>query len=312
MKIYGAGLAGLLAANAFPTAEIFEAGPEGSTTHKALLRFRSSAVGDAVGIDFKKVRVHKGIYYGGKFVEPNIKLANLYSQKVIGRLADRSIWNLDPVDRYIAPEDFIEQMVNRVKNRLYYSSPIESLDSNAEPVISTIPMPVMARLYLDSLSHSAKQDFVYSLQKFQSAPINVDRFRVQNADVYQTIYFPDPDLAVYRASITGDLMIVESVAYGPGEFYADIQPEELEKAFGLRINTLDRIESNTQRFGKIAPIDDNWRKKFIFDLTTEKNIYSLGRFSVFKNILLDDVLKDISVIKKLMNGSDYGRKITSS
>ena len=55
--IVGAGLAGLIAGSIFPRAQLFEAGDESQSIHKAVLRFRTSAVGDATGVEFKKVNV---------------------------------------------------------------------------------------------------------------------------------------------------------------------------------------------------------------------------------------------------------------
>ena len=60
-------------------------------------------------------------------------------------------------------------------------------------------------------------------------------------------------------------------------------------------------------FGKIAKIDDAWRKQFIFEMSSKHNICSLGRFGTWRNLLLDDVLQDISVLKKLMNTTTYDR-----
>lgn len=301
--IYGAGLAGLLAGNMLQTAKIIEAGPEGMAQHKAVLRFRSSAVGDAVGIDFRRVRVHKGIWVDGQFVQPNIQLANLYSQKVIGKLADRSIWNLEPCDRYIAPEDFIAQLAERCKGRIEWNHPVTAaeIEKETDNIISTMPMSVMVKLIteLDPTSPPST-----SVPEFKHEPITVRRWRIPNADTFQTIYFPSPDTKLYRASITGDLLIAEYV----GEEIDDNRDcrwgGPLIKAFGLS-NVPEEIETTKQRFGKIAKIDDAWRKQFIFRLSQHYNIFSLGRFGTWRNILMDDVLKDVSVIKKLMNTSTY-------
>ncbi len=143
MKIIGAGLAGLLAANVFQRAKVFEAGPEDQVNHKAVLRFRTDAVGAACGIEFRKVRVHKGLWVNGSFRSPSIQLANLYSQKVVGRLADRSVWHLDPVDRFIAPEDLVAQMAERCGNRIEWGCQVEEVGNEKEPTISTIPMIVV-------------------------------------------------------------------------------------------------------------------------------------------------------------------------
>ena len=294
MKIYGAGLAGLLAGCQFQTARIYEANSESSVNHKAVLRFRTPAVGDAVGIDFRQVRVHKGIWDAGKYVQPSILLANQYSNKVVGRLADRSIWNLDPVDRFIAPENLIGQLAERCFGRIKFNHRVtkeEFLDCS-EAAISTMPMRIAAQLSGHTTAVEADKIFSY-------APITVRRWRIPGADVFQTVYFPNPTTTLYRASITGDLLIAEYAGEEDGY--------PLLKAFGLRSNDIEPIERVKQVYGKISPIDNNWRKKVIFDLSTQNNIFSLGRFATWRNILLDDVIQDISVIKKLLNTTTYDR-----
>lgn len=303
--IYGAGLAGLLAGSMLQTAKIVESGPEGMAQHKAVLRFRSSAVGDAVGIDFRRVRVNKGIWLDGKFVEPNIQLANLYSQKVIGKLADRSIWNLDPCDRFIAPEDFISQLAARCRGRIEWNHPVtaDEIERETKKIVSTMPMPIMVKLITELDPTRPPSD---PIPEFKHEPITVRRWRIHGADVFQTIYFPSPETKLYRASITGDLLIAEYVGDGIDDNRDGRWGGPLMKAFGLS-NVPEEIETTKQKFGKIAKIDDVWRKKFIFDLSSHYNIFSLGRFGTWRNILLDDALNDISVIKKLMNTSTYDR-----
>lgn len=304
MKIYGAGIAGLLAGCTFQNAEIIESRQKGDSGHKALLRFRTPAVGDAVGIDFRKVRVHKGIWFDGKFVEPNILLANLYSQKVIGRLADRSIWNIEPTDRYIAPTDFIEQLEDRCANRIEWGRAIAQGDimSEKDQVISTLPMNVMA--HLRGLLHPTGINFNY-------APITVRRWTILGADVYQTIYFPNPNTSLYRASITGNLLIAEYIT-PPLSKHDDGLDYPFWTAFGLSNADMRPMEVANQRYGKIAPIDDTWRKSFIYKLSTQFNIFSLGRFATWRNLLLDDVIKDLGVLKKLMNSGIYERSVYNS
>ena len=76
MSILGAGLSGLIAAAVNPQAKVFEASSRDKQSHRAVLRFRTPAVGDAVGIPFRKIRVYKNIWVDGKFYEPNIQLSN--------------------------------------------------------------------------------------------------------------------------------------------------------------------------------------------------------------------------------------------
>jgi hypothetical protein len=294
MKIFGAGLAGLLAGCHFQRATILEAGKEDVENHKAVLRFRSSAVGDSVGIDFRKVKVHKGLW-DGKDVTPSIMHANQYSMKVIGRLADRSIWNLDACERFIAPEDFIALLAERCAGRIVWEHKVspEEFANPGEAKISTIPLKAAAAM----LGEQEAPDFNF-------APITVRRWKIPNADVFQTIYFPSPETTLYRASITGDLLIAEYA--GESDDY------DLFAAFGLFESDCTPIEKVAQRYGKISPVEDAWRKKFIFDMTTQHNIYSLGRFATWRNLLLDDVLQDICVLKKLMKSSSYERQKINS
>lgn len=299
MIIIGAGLAGLLAANIFQRAHIFEAGPESQLSHRAVLRFRSRAVGDAVGIDFREVTVHKGIWLGDKFVRPSIQLANLYSRKVIGRLMDRSIWNMEPAQRFIAPENIVEQLAERCVGRISWESPFEGPDCDVafgdDDIVSTMPMTRLLAVF------AARNEQIPSKPPaFNFASITVKRWRVANADVFQTIYFPDPEEPLYRASITGDLLIAEFI--GEVESRTNMK---LFEAFGLLPSDCAPIDNVRQRYGKIAPIDDLWRRQFILWATIQHRVYSLGRFATWRNVLLDDVIKDIAVVKRLISGGAY-------
>lgn len=297
--IVGAGLAGLIAAHAWPRERVVEAAPEPTERHKALLRFRSTAVADLVGIEFRPVTVRKAIYSKGGFQAPNPRLANLYAQKVIGKVIDRSIWNLEPVTRFIAPEDLYAQLVDSVGDRIEWATPADFMayHLNGRPVISTAPLPIALRqVGINNLTLS-----------FDRAPIVVKRYRVLGADVFQTVYFPEPDTTLYRASMTGDLLICE--------FTREPHPETDEgeqlalAAFGLTDLFVEPLGSVEQKYGKIAPVEDNTRKALLAKLTNEHGIFSLGRFATWRNILLDDVVKDIAVIKRLMKAHHYDAQL---
>lgn len=291
--IVGAGLAGLIAAHAFPRIPIIEAQPEPRSVHKALLRFRSSAVADLVGVPFRPVTVRKGVWMDGDWRDPSIRVANLYARKVVGQLVDRSIWRLDAETRFIAPEDLYERLIDAQRHRIQWGTRAPFLDTQ-EPCISTAPMPVA----LEAMGMGCDEEF-------SRAGIHVERFRLPHADVYQTVYFPTPDHTLYRASITGDLLICEFAGEPEGEWL-----REVVDAFALP-QEMDWLDSVHQRYGKILPIDEGVRRALVSKLTREGNVFSLGRFATWRNILLDDVVQDIAVIKKLINATAYERHLAS-
>lgn len=294
MIIYGAGLSGLIAAQFFQDARIIEQRNELKFYHKALLRFRTPDVGNAMGIDFKQVTVHKAIYANYQFVhQPTPYLCNLYSKKVIGKIHDRSIWNLEPVIRYIAPENFIEQLIDRNFNRITWGCRLTKKEFAADknkPAISTLPMTEM-------LNYFCNDDA--PVLKFEM--IKVVRYRVPNCNVHQTIYFPDADTNLYRASITGDILIAEYM--GHQDSYDFCEP------FGFPLEECEEIDRTNFNYGKIAPINNAWRKKYIYDLSIQFKIFSLGRFATWRNVLLDDVLHDVQVIRRLINMGHYDRNL---
>jgi hypothetical protein len=286
MHIIGAGLSGLIAAHIWPNAEVFEIAEQPAEQHKALLRFRSEAVQQVTGIEFKKVKVRKGIWVNGTFAQPSIKIANSYSRKCLGFIQpERSIWNIDPVERFIAPQDLYGMMIENCSKRIHWGV---DHHFNGDQCISTIPLPVLLR----KLNIQFAQDFHYKA-------ITVQRFIINDCEAYQTIYYPFQNHSVYRASITGDLLIVEHTGEPSGNWLDDVLD-----SFGIN-EDITPIGSVEQKYGKIAPIDDAARKHQLFELTTKHNIYSLGRFAVWKNLLLDDVVGDAAVIKRLMRGSNY-------
>lgn len=285
--IVGAGLAGLIAAHAWPAATILEATPQPRAAHRALLRFRTEAVARLTGVEFRRVTVRKGIWADGAFQPPAIRWANLYARKVLGRLAgDRSIWNLDTAERFIAPDNLYEQLIDSVGARIQWNTPANF--AGQQTLVSTAPLPfVLKALGIDN-----------GVQ-FDKASIRVTRWTIPGADVFQTVYFPETWLNVYRASITSNLLIVESV-----DDLDEGDHQELERAFGVRLSDCDALGSVEQRYGKIAPIEDAVRKQLLFKLTHEHNIYSLGRFATWRNILLDDVVDDIGAIKRLLKANN--------
>lgn len=305
MIILGAGMAGCLAGVLDPKAIILEAAPEPTASHKAVLRFREDKISKVTGIPFRPVMVRKAIWLDGREVLPTPRVCNLYSQKVTGKILDRSIRSIEPVQRFVAPDDFHLQLAEQCKARIKYNSPVEAISkkhlrvgnggiglierAKDESILSTMPMPTLMKLL--GIQHREKFDF---------QPITVTRYKLPGADVFQTIYFPSPNDSVYRATMTGDDFIVESVR----EISA-IDMAVVCEAFGIKQSSLVSVSENVQKYGKIAPIDDRMRKHMMFTASADFCVYSLGRFACWRNILLDDVYEDFFKIKRMINTTTH-------
>lgn len=299
--ILGAGLSGLICGALNANARIFERNPSSFVEHRAVLRFRDDKIARATGVTFRRVTVRKAIWTDDREEPPSPRLANRYNRKVRGVISDASIWNTAPSERFIAPDDLHAILADICGRRVRWDHEVTAEQladyrKHSLPVISTLPLPILLPL----LSASAPFQFTYS-------PITVSRFTVPDCDVYQTIYFPNPGTAVYRATLTGSLLTVESAGL-PGETGAltDHELEDVKTAFGLTGLKLEpREQAHRQSFGKIAPVPDAPRKALLHRLTVGFGIYSLGRFATWRNILLDDVYEDIAVIRRMMSQALY-------
>lgn len=280
MIIIGAGLSGLLAGALIPGSHIYEKQESLPHNHGAILRFRSDKISKALNIPFKKVRVTKAIYCDGlsHTLPPSPAFQNMYSHKVTGQYKQRSIADIEPCDRYIAPDDFIEQLAERcdIRFNAEYNGAIES-----ELVISTMPLPVLINML--ELGHKGIE--------FERYPIWTRTYTfLTDVDLYQTIYFPGPETNLYRASFTGNKLICE-YAVNPDRAGGNVPLA----AFGLEPVIFYEPEKVTEKheYGRIIPIDESIRRSIVQQISQNDNVYSLGRYATWRNILLDDVFDDI-------------------
>lgn len=294
MNIIGAGLTGLIAAYAFKDAVIHEYLKE-PRVHKAVLRFRTEEVSKLTGIPFRKVLVHKAVSEGGGFVTPTLRHMNHYSLKVAGGYYDRSIGNLEPSVRYIAPLDFHQQMLDHHKGRIFFDSDVP-LTEMTTPVISTLPLSVLVDKF--------KLDAQLPKEALYSNPIYVTTVDVEHCDLYQTIYFPELSNPVYRASITGNQVIIESMLA-----IDRTRIEDTIETFGISRGWSITSLNFEQKIGKFNPLEENYRKQLMYDITTALGIYSLGRHATWRKILLDDVVNDIKRIESMLKTSAYDRML---
>jgi hypothetical protein len=277
---------------------LFEAQKELPDNHGALLRFRSDAVARETGIPFKKVTVRKGIEFEG-FRGP-IALSNMYSLKVTGEVHDRSIHNLDPVERWIAPDNFISAMQEQVGICLGHELKNVS-DFGSDIVISTIPMPTLMKIV-------GWQE----IPEFKFKSITSLRVRIEDPviNIYQTLYFPDLQDPIYRATFSGNYLIVEYVE-DFGEQAPLLMIKRALEVFGIfNYKGPLNVSKKFQKYGKILPIDEDIRRSFILGMTQKYGIYSVGRFATWRQILLDDVVEDIKIVDRFISDkSQYARHL---
>jgi hypothetical protein len=292
MKIIGAGMAGLLAANMLHRMKpvVLERQTSLPNNHSAVLRFGSEKVSDALGIPFKKVKLIK------TYLPWRNKVADClqYSMKCSGiARSDRSIISeAFAADRWIAPANLIERMAADVDIKFdfdFKTGQAVAL-SGQEPIISTIPMPALMKL----LGYNDRPEFNY----IDGVTLKAT---VPNCEAYVSIYVPDPVLKFNRISITGDQIIAEYA--GKHELFAGFELAEINAILGVEAQF---VEFKDQRYAKIQPIDEDVRKEFMHWATDKFGIFSLGRFATWRpGLQLDDLVQDIRRIEGWINKGRY-------
>ncbi len=307
-KIIGAGMAGLLAGRMLKPDQvmIFDKQESLPNNHHAVLRFRSSVVGDTLGIPFREVKCIRDVETLGNAIADNLS----YSRKVTGTATLRSLSSVSskPVTRYIAPPDFIQQMAKPFEeDELAFG--LEAREALGlmprSPTISTIPMPSLMDL-LDYPSHLRPN--------FESRSGLVVKARLNGVDAHATLYVPSAKNLLSRISITGDELQAEYYAsdgnYTALELYLNDEEDGnralLSRALskmGLDFSAVESSSWERMKYAKILPCDDNLRKRFILWASEEHDIFSLGRFATWRpKLLLDDLVNDIRIIRNLSSG----------
>lgn len=306
LVIVGAGMAGLLAGNLLSNLKpkIVECQERLPNNHSAVLRFRSSLVGDVLGIPFKRVRVIKASV---PWKNP-VADAMAYAHKCLGTYrSDRSIPDgTEEVERFIAPSDLIRRMADRV-NLVLGEDYSFSKDAYARDgkVISTVPMPIlMSRL-----------NYPGSIPEFKYRHgVNIVA-TVKDCDAYVTLYVPNPTTKFSRVTLTGDELIIEFPDHELDEVDDDriLLLDHAASLLGLRIGDIGDVMITVQKYAKIEPIDDQKRRDMIFWASTvQGRAYSLGRFACWRpGLLLDDLVKDVRIIESWIRseGSGYEQSI---
>jgi len=315
MYIIGAGMAGLLAGAINQTATILEANSKLPDNHQAVFRMRSNRIGHYLGIPFEEIQVHKAIWFEGEERQISPRLAHYYSAKVTGKITQRSILNAEsPVTRWIPPKNFVDLLAERCKGRIQFGQKIQSIsperiyiraekrdrqiDRKNTPIISTMPMPVLQRALHD-------YDIEENAPKFNTAEIFINHIEIKNCDTYATIYYPEPEFSVYRATIDKNILITEGI-----KPMSVRSLDEVKESLGITEKFHFSVLQNSLNVSKkISAISSEERHRIIYNATTGHGVYSLGRYATWRpKVMLDDVFEDIFVIKKLLAQDQYTKR----
>ena len=301
INIIGAGLSGLIAGYMInDTVKILEKQKELPNNHNAVLRFRSTSLADATNLHFREVNV---IRCAKPYLNPAAD-AMWYSKKVTGTFTgDRSISNIDtdPVKRYIAPKNLIDILYKQIGEESFvFGFDLEEEWGNEElhqvPIISTMPMPELMRI----LGYDHDIEFRHMGATHIRAKI------VDPADVYMSVYDPDPDSPLTRVSITGDELMIEAKPISKLQHYA-LEVDNILWRVGNLIGKVqcELFKHSDAKYAKILPIPEEKRKHFVRWATENHNIYSLGRYATWRpKLLLDDVVQDVRLITRMIEGQE--------
>ena len=305
--IIGAGMAGLLAANMMRQFEvtIYEKQDGLPNNHSAVLRFRSSIVGDVLGVPFKKVTMVKSSVPWRN----SIADALAYSHKCFDIYrSDRSLpTSVTTEERFIAPPDLINRMSQGINFRFGAEIHSQALKLNgqlksSQAIISTIPMPVLMQL----LDYKKPFDCHFLYQE----GVNI-RATIDKCDAYVSLYIPDPAISFSRISLSGNELIIELQGkdHNPDDHDAmDDYVYQASHFLGIQNQNVTSVKATKQKYAKIVPISDEVRKDFMYWATDKFNIYSLGRYATWRpKLLLDDLVQDVRKIAGwAMRNDRYG------
>ena len=316
--VVGAGLSGLIAANLLKSRgydiEVYEIQSTLPDNHQAVLRFRSPALGEALGIPFKRVRAILCIAPSRNPFDNPLGASLAYSYATTGvRRTDRSITRLldgpQVVERWVAPLDFRGILLERIKDRVMFDCcwlPTKYSDED-QPIISTVPM--------SSLYKMVKKNIPFDPPDFQAGEYLVISTNVAGLDAYGSMYNSNPSThnPWTRVSITGSRVTMEvsmvwsqvGISSRTGTLFRDI----LEDMFNLNIDYKKSSpvihHSKTDR---ILPIPDRFRKAFIMYMTDKHDVYSVGRFATWRpGMLLDEIIQDTNIVASMIEGDTAPR-----
>lgn len=262
----------------------------------------------------KKITLTEAILSHGKFFhEPNLQYALDYSEKVRDVQHPSSIMNVGKNDCAYMPDGNLNRLLIDMRNYIgvdnfRFGQWITKIDTtnkiveisevcgkkeyHYEHIISTVPIESMFNLigYKDS-----------GIDFLQNA-IYVTNYQISNIvpNWMISLYIPDKEYSIYRASILNGICSVESIKELSEHEIKKIIPTILSM---FEINTNSGIDSYEWKNGKIMSISIDQRQKVV-NYLQDLQIYQIGRFGLWnRKLLIDSTINQAqSVVRFLKYG----------
>ena len=267
---------------------------------------------------WKQVDVHHNVWDGNGFHRaPTIRMMNDYSRKITGKIIDTSLKFMDGSVKsgYIPSNNLPGQVLNdlydEVKANSSWGVKVIGIDPKRREVtaevmghavgevhqyryknlISTIPLPLLLSLTSRAFDCNFRSDPIFT--SVWSIP------ETEATDAFQIIYITDPAEPIYRASLMGRSIILESMRDLSGT--VNHQGIIINKLWGIKDGNFKA--QGEIRPGKFHPIEKTFRKVMIGKLTSETGIFCLGRYAVWDYKRIDHVSEDAHTILKIIKGN---------
>lgn len=320
--ILGAGWAGMIAAEFWPTAQIYERDPQAATltgTTGAFIRCRNPNAAMILQAPCRNVAVHRAVANATWDTHTNVQPldAALYARKTApcGVLSARSIHSCtsraamgNGAERYLLLPDDLVAARQRANTRVRYGATSGDVSevlcgaTPAVPVVSTLPLDLTLRHLGTNFRAPLRPERTTARGGF----VLETELRACGVDFCWTVYVPSSNTEISRITITGGRAIVEVMPPEGGTEYGtdSIEAFAAHALFQLfNVMPEDIVQWNWHRVHKIAATPEYvaWAHEVVYRLSVERGIYSLGRAATGRRgVTVDDLPQDCRVINKLL------------
>lgn len=291
--IVGAGWAGMIAAERWSEARIYEIRSP-SECSANFIRMRADSLANALKLPATKVTAYScvlsidGDSFSYRDQATPADMIN-YSRKVIGVLSARSIMSTGRHTRWVVGADALLELRHRHRSRIKYNAvlaPSHWADPSIQ-IINTAPLECAADALEIPLSHGVA---AHTVTLIRAPVLGAD------SSLSVTLYVPSPDTPVSRITLSEGWLVLELTHPVP----STASVIELARAsLGLHPHELGEPQSITQP-SKLAPQSEEARA-VIYAMSINHNVWSLGRHATARpGVLIEHLPHDCDVISRLI------------